>query len=428
MDYLKKAAGLISEYKGDSYAFGSGSLERSGQFAAEYGKTALVIANNSAWQGPVVRSVLDSLTKNHVNVTGNRVVSGARPNSPVEDVCRLKKLILQDDPDSIVVVGGGSSIDAAKAANVLASLGADDNEIEKFYGMGIVTAELQAAGRTLKPFIAVETAAGSGSHLTKYSNVTDLRSSQKKLIIDNAIIPDMAVFDYEVTESASPDLTIDGALDGMSHCLEVYFGWKGSDPGLIENITESALELIFSNLGETLKTPGNKKAREALGLATDLGGYAIMVGGTNGGHLNSFSLVDVTTHGRACGILNPYYTVFFAPAIERQLKLVSKVLANNGYMKIQTPGLEGRKLGIAVAKGLQSFLKSIGVPVCLKDLPDYKAGCITRALEAAKNPQLGSKLKNMPVPLESGNVEEYMGPVLEAAVSGNFDIIKNIRQ
>ncbi len=61
-------------------------------------------------------------------------------------------------------------------------------------------------------------------------------------------------------------------------------------------------------------------AREALCLATDLGGYAIMLGGTNGGHLTSFSLVDILTHGRACALMNPYYTVFFAPAVEGPLQ------------------------------------------------------------------------------------------------------------
>ena len=61
------------------------------------------------------------------------------------------------------------------------------------------------------------------------------------------------------------------------------------------------------------------EARTALGLATDLGGYAIMLGGTNGAHLTSFSLVDILSHGRACAIMNPYYTVFFAPAVEEPL-------------------------------------------------------------------------------------------------------------
>ncbi len=55
-----------------------------------------------------------------------------------------------------------------------------------------------------------------------------------------------------------------------------------------------------------------------------------MLGGTNGGHLTSFSLVDVLSHGRACAIMNPYYTVFFAPAIQEPLQLTGPLYKASG--------------------------------------------------------------------------------------------------
>lgn len=55
-----------------------------------------------------------------------------------------------------------------------------------------------------------------------------------------------------------------------------------------------------------------------------------MVGGTNGGHLTSFSLVDVLSHGRACAMMNPYYTVFFGPAIEDPLRMLGEIYRNAG--------------------------------------------------------------------------------------------------
>lgn len=77
----------------------------------------------------------------------------------------------------------------------------------------------------------------------------------------------------------------------------------------------------MNSLPKAIEKPGDEEARISLGLGTDLGGYAIMVGGTNYGHLFSFSVVNKLTHGRACAIVNPYATVFFAPAIEVQLKM-----------------------------------------------------------------------------------------------------------
>ena len=111
-----------------------------------------------------------------------------------------------------------------KAANVLASLGEWDLEIDSFFGTGLVTEAMTKYGAGLIPMVAVETAAGSAAHLTKYSNVTDLVAGQKKLIVDDAIIPDRAVFDYLITKSISVPTTLDGAFDGLGHCLEVFYG------------------------------------------------------------------------------------------------------------------------------------------------------------------------------------------------------------
>jgi alcohol dehydrogenase class IV len=167
-------------------------------------------------------------------------------------------------------------------------------------------------------------------------------------------------------------------------------------------------------------------AREALGLGTDLGGYAIMIGGTNGGHLTSFSLVDVLSHGRACAITNPYYTVFFAPAIEKPLKLLGRIYKDAGLTQADIDALSGRELGIAVAEAMIALSQRINLPVTLSEVTGFTDGHIERALAAAKNPQLKMKLQNMPVPLTAEMVDEYMGPILEAVKDGDLSRIKNV--
>ncbi|MFO8089357.1 MAG: iron-containing alcohol dehydrogenase [Desulfatiglandaceae bacterium] len=281
-------------------------------------------------------------------------------------------------------------------------------------------------GKRLRPLIAVQTSASSAAHLTKYSNITDPALGQKKLIVDEAIIPDRPVFDYSVTTSMPESLTIDGALDGIAHILEVFYGISEDQFDLAAEITTTALDLIIQNTKKAVENPNNLEAREALGLATDLGGYAIMIGGTNGGHLTSFSLVDITSHGRACGIMNPYYTVFFAPAIEKQLKIIGKVLQSNGMVSKDIEKLFGRDLGVAVATGLINFNKSIKAPSTLREIPGFTDQHINKALEAAKNPQLDMKLKNMPIPLNADLIDDYMAPILKAAKIGDFSIIKNL--
>ena len=195
----------------------------------------------------------------------------------------------------------------------------------------------------------------------------------------------------------------------------------------VKKVTIEGIKCIVENLPKAIDDPMELDARVAIGHATDLGGYAIMIGGTNGGHLGSFSLVDVLSHGRACAVLNPYYTVLFAPAIQDQLLSVGAVFKDAGYITVDLGSLEGRELGEAVAQGMIAFSKSIDFPATLHEAGATKAH-IERMIDAAKNPQLESKLKNMPTPMDpnKGDVDTYMRPVLDAALTGDFSIIKTM--
>jgi alcohol dehydrogenase class IV len=421
-----KAYELIDKFKGNSYTHGLDVLNKIGKLASEYGQKALLVANQTH-QKNEIEKIVEYLRENNVQLAGSRIVPGSRPNTPREDVYRIESYILHYQPDCVIAFGGGSNIDCVKAANVLATVGLHSPEIDDYLGTGLVSSALQDSNKTLWPFVAIQTSSSSAAHLTKYSNITDPVVGQKKLIVDEAIIPQKPVFDYSVTASMPKSLTIDGALDGIAHTLEVFYGAGEDKFELTSEITSTALELIIQNTKKAIENPEDLKAREALGLATDLGGYAIMVGGTNGAHLTSFSLVDITSHGRACGIMNPYYTVFFASAIEKQLQVIGEVLQKNNLISENIEKLSGRELGIAVAKGLVNFNKSIGAPYKLTDIPEFSDKHVKRALEAAKNPQLDMKLKNMPIPLNADLIDEYMAPILEAAKTGDFTVIKNLK-
>jgi alcohol dehydrogenase class IV len=152
-----------------------------------------------------------------------------------------------------------------------------------------------------------------------------------------------------------------------------------------------------------------------------------MLGGTNGGHLTSFSLVDVLSHGRACALMNPYYTVFFAPAVEGPLRVVGKIFKQAGYIREDLSNLHGRDLGVAVANGMFAFAKAIDFPTTLGEVEGFTQDHIRRALTAAKNPQLKMKLENMPIPMTAEMIDAYMGPILEAGKTGDLSLIKNVK-
>jgi alcohol dehydrogenase len=417
-----QALALLHTFKGDHYVCGDGVLPRTGRLARELGVRALVFANNGGWHTALTETILDSLRQAGVDPIGGRAFPGARPNSPREDVYRMEALLLQAHPDLIVAVGGGSVIDAAKAAAALAGLGLACPVIDPLFGAGQVSALAAREKARLIPLLAIQTAAGSAAHLTKYSNITDPVAGQKKLIIDDAIVPARALFDYSLIKTAPASLLVDGVLDGLSHNLEVFLGCPADKAEAIAPVALTGIELLLAHALDALEKR-DAAALEGLGLGTDLGGYAIMLGGTNGPHLNSFSFVDVASHGRACGILNLYYTVFFARAIGARLQRVAAVLHKTGLLPAESVRLDGRELGLAVAGGLAVFNRKIGAPTALSDLPGFDRSHIRRALEAARDPALESKLKNMPVPMKPAEVESLMGPLLEAAWAGDLNAV-----
>lgn len=422
MSELKdKARVLIEEFKGKTYIYGNGCLPRLGELVRPYGPRVTLVTSLETRDPMSHGVVLASLRQAGLSVAGQ--TASARPNTPRTDVLRMKAAVLESDADCVVVVSGGSGIDAAKAAIVLAGLGGD---FDDYLGSGRVTAKLREVDSTLLPCIPVQTASGSSAHLTKYANITDMENSQKKLIVDDAIVPPRSLFDYSLTRSMSPEFTADGAFDGLAHCLEVYYGARPENIAKIEEIALAGIELIITHLERAVSDPDDLTAREALGLGTDLGGYAVMVGGTNGGHLTSFSLVDILSHGRACSIMNPYYTVFFAPVIQRQLQKLSALFIRLGLMSGERRAPSIRDMSVAVAEALMGFSRRIDYPTTLQEIEGFRPDHIRRALTAAKNPQLEMKLKNMPVSLNASLVDAYMGPILEAAYSGDFSLIKNM--
>jgi len=419
-DGIQRAEELLREFKGNDYAFGEGALEKVGDYAAELGRELIVISDVYIRKIGLSNTIIRSIESKGIKVIDE--FDGAGPNTPREDVYRLAYQLLRSKWDGVVVIGGGSCIDSAKASITLARYG---GLIDDYFGTGKVS---EKSGGKRNPLIAVQTASSSGAHLTKYSNITDMTTLQKKLIVDESIVPKFSVFQYDVTKTMPPSFTKDGGLDGIAHCWEVWIGSTGKNYyDQVSEIASLGIKLIVENLPNILRNSNNLNARHALGLGTDLGGYSIMVGGTNAGHLGSFSLIDILTHGRACAILNPYYTVLFSDAIQDQLKSVGKIYRQAGYITEDITSLSGRALAEAVARGMIELSKSIDFPTTLK-AAGTTVTHLEKMLKAAKDPQLKMKLQNMPTPMDvsAGDIDRLMKPTIEAAYTGDISLIPEL--
>jgi alcohol dehydrogenase class IV len=154
-----------------------------------------------------------------------------------------------------------------------------------------------------------------------------------------------------------------------------------------------------------------------MSIASVLGGTVI--GGekykqTGGPHLNSFSWASFLDHGKATGLMLPYYIVYYAknPKVVEKLKVIAKIL----HVKVS------ENIGRDVAQAMLDWYKSMGFPTKLKDFKGWEDKYIEKALtDAAQN---SMKLQGMPNPVPLEKVNEILRPILEAARDGDLSIIK----
>ncbi|MGB9629495.1 MAG: iron-containing alcohol dehydrogenase, partial [Thermodesulfobacteriota bacterium] len=258
-DDMEQAQKVLKDWKGDSYTFGEDILKVVGKYVREFGVRAslVVMKLGSGWIEKFLEEVKTSLRANDVSF---EMINGARPNAPREDVYRISLQVARSKPDVIVALGGGSTIDAVKAAailntytptevmEILRAEPKDADSIEPYFGTGIVSKIKEETGKNIMPVVAIQTTSSSAAHLTKYSNITDPVSGQKKLIIDEAIVPPRAIFDFRTTLSSPMALTLDGGLDGIAHAWEVFMGANGPAYGKIKEVATLCIRLIVEGL------------------------------------------------------------------------------------------------------------------------------------------------------------------------------------
>ena len=144
MDKMNKAKELLREFKGAAYIYGLNVLQQCGTLVADLGagQTAVLVTETFSGIDAHIEIVTNSL--NSAGITVGATIPGAQPNAPREDLQRITESIRNAKPDLVVSVGGGSTIDAAKTAIVLTSLGGD---IEDYFGVWLVTARIENMGR-----------------------------------------------------------------------------------------------------------------------------------------------------------------------------------------------------------------------------------------------------------------------------------------
>ena len=206
--------------------------------------------------------------------------------------------------DSLVAIGGGSSIDTAKAMSVLAANGGQMRDYK-------VPAEIPKAG---PPIVAIPTTAGTGSEVTRFTVITDTETDEKMLIAGLACCPVAAIVDYELTLTMPLRLTADTGLDSLTHAIEAYVSRRANP--YTDGLARNAMGLIARNIRTACAEPDNRAAREAMMLAATTAGMAFSNASVCLVHgmsrpIGAFFHVP---HGLSNAMLLPEITAFSVPA------------------------------------------------------------------------------------------------------------------
>lgn len=219
------------------------------------------------------------------------IYSDITPNPRVEEVDACARVLRDIGADFAVSVGGGSSLDCAKAACAIAgtrkSVTAFHTGGEKLPGGGI-------------PLIAVPTTAGTGSEVTCVAVLTNENEKVKAPIANPLLYPTLAIIDPKLTLSVPPRVTASTGLDVLSHALEGF--WSKNHQPVCDALALHAARLVFENLLDTYKNGNNLTLREKMCEASVIAGLAFTLPKTAASHACSFPLTRIygIPHGEAC--------------------------------------------------------------------------------------------------------------------------------
>ena len=227
---------------------GSGSSEQVGEESKKLGvKKGLIVTDQVMVKIGVLDGIKKALEQSKVQFA---IYDGVATEPTVDFVQEGLKVYKENGCDFLLAVGGGSSIDTAKAIAVMVT---NPGSIEDYKGLGKIT-------KKGVPLVAVPTTAGTGSEVTSTTIITDTKTDVKMLIISPFLMPEIAIVDPLLTLSCPRGLTAAVGIDALVHAIEAYVSVKAQP--MSDIFCLSAIELISGNLRQAWANGNNVEARE----------------------------------------------------------------------------------------------------------------------------------------------------------------------
>ncbi len=331
--------------------FGASSIKRLGELASELGfRRTLLVADSGLVASGHVDEALEPLRENRIEAVKFHDFD-VNPDTAIIEAGR--RFAAEVAPDSIIGLGGGSSLDCAKGINFLLTNG---GRMQDYLGYGKAT-------KPMLPMIAIPTTSGTGSEAQSYAVISDAQTHTKMACGDPKAAFRVALLDPALTISQPNSITATAGFDAIAHAVETYVTTRRN--AVSEVFSRAAWELLEPNFELVLRDPNNLTARSAMQLGAYFAGVAIegsMLGATHA-CANPLTAHYGTTHGAALAMLLPTVVRWNKREVAgRYAELAQLAGLDSAADELEASETLARRLEqLAAAGGLQSNLRSAGI-------------------------------------------------------------------
>ncbi|MBN1881773.1 MAG: iron-containing alcohol dehydrogenase [Deltaproteobacteria bacterium] len=317
------------------------------------GTRAVIYTDAGLVDAGVVDMVTEEIKKSGLALVGvfDEIVQDARIDVVNEGVVFYRK----NGADCMVVIGGGSVMDTAKAVNIMIGEGHDD------FAPLADQAALHDTAKLLPPHIAFPTTAGTGSEITTGIVVLDVRQRQKIAVSHPYCNCDIAMLDPELTTKLPPRITAFTGMDALTHAIEGMTSTAAEPIG--DALSLHAIKLIFTYLPAAVKEPENIDARGHMLLASTMAGMAFSNTMTGAVHALAHALGGRygIPHGLANGMMLPHVMAFNVEEVPERFMLIADA------MGCDVAGMDPIDAGKLAVEAVHALKKEIGLTDTLKD-------------------------------------------------------------
>lgn len=291
---------MFTYYQPTKIHFGENKLEEVGSIAKKYGSTCFMVSTPDAPLQPLYERIKTILNKEGINVIHFDQVE---PNPSAEMIEKGFALLKNNPCDFVLAVGGGSSIDSAKA---LAFTNGQDTLVwEDLFAYDSPFEEYEAHSNTVLPIISVPTTSGTGSQVTQASVIT--RGEEKITFYHPSLFSKECILDSTLMLTLPARISAATGFDAFTHAFESFINPRASVYSEMDSL--QAMKLIIENLPKVLADPQNIEYRKNMSMADTLAGRALANSGACAPHPLSEIIggIKPMPHGEALAIVFPAF-------------------------------------------------------------------------------------------------------------------------